>query len=263
MIRRLALTVAAAALCGAVACASRLPPLPSNAGTPFAEFSSAYAQATEDCRGVRTMAAVLEISGRAAGSRFPRAKIDAGFQAPGKVVLELPAPGRPFFTFAVNGSTATLLLPRDGRVLKDAPPADTLEALAGVSLAPDDLRQIVAGCGFGGEPAAGRSLNEQWTAVDTAGGVGYLQQVAGRWRLTAATRGALEVRYADFADGRPTTIRLRSNTPDRDRATDLTIRTSQVDINEAIAASAFEPEIPAGAKPMTLDELRRAGPLGR
>lgn len=263
MIRRTALTGSAAALLCSVACAARLPPLPSGAGTPFADFPGAYAQATDSCRSVRTMAAVLEISGRAAGSRFPRAKIDAGFEAPGKVVLELPAPGRPFFTFAVNGGSATLLLQRDGRVLKDAPPADTLEALAGVSLAPDELRQIVAGCGFGGEPAAGRTLSPHWTAIDTAGSVSYLQQVAGRWRLTAATRGPLEVRYADFVGGRPATIRLRANGSDRDRATDLTIRTSQVDINEPIAASAFEPEIPAGAKPMTLDELRRAGPLGR
>lgn len=209
------------------------------------------------------MAAVLEISGRAAGSRFPRAKIDAGFEAPGKVVLELPAPGRPFFTFAVNGGTATLVLPRDGRVLQDAPPADTLEALAGVSLAPDELRQLVAGCGFGGEASAGRALGAQWTAIETAGSVSYVQQIAGTWRLTAATRGTLEVRYADFAGGRPSTIRLRTAGPDRDRATDLTIRSSQVDINEPIAASAFQPEIPAGAKPMTLDELRQAGPLGR
>lgn len=263
MIRRTALTVSAAAFVLSSACAARLAPLPSGRGTPFADFPAAYAQATDACRGVRTLAAVLEISGRAAGSRFPRAKIDAGFEAPGKVVLELPAPGRPFFTFAVNGSTATLLLQRDGRVLRDAPPADTLEALAGVALTPDELRQIVAGCGFGGDASAGRTLTPHWTAIETASGVSYLQQVAGAWRLTAATRGPLEVRYADFAGGRPSTIRLRTSGLDRDRATDLTIRTSQVDINEPIAASAFQPEIPAGAKPMTLDELRQAGPLGR
>jgi hypothetical protein len=264
VIRRIALTISAASLLVSVACASRLAPLPSGPGSPFADFSSAYAQATEACRAVRTMAAVLEISGRAAGSRFPRAKIDAGFEAPGKVVLELPAPGRPFFTFAVNGSTATLLLPRDGRVLTDAPPADTLEALAGISLSPDELREIVAGCGFGGEPTAGRTLNAEWAAIETGGnGTSYLQQVAGTWRLTAATRGPLDVRYAGFAGGRPSTIRVRTTASDRERATDLTIRTSQVDINEPIAASAFQPEIPAGARPMTLDELRQAGPLGR
>jgi len=209
------------------------------------------------------MAAVLEISGRAAGSRFPRAKIDAGFEAPGKVVLELPAPGRPFFTFAANGNTTTLVFPRDGRVLQNAPPADTLEALAGVSLDPDELRQIVAGCGFGGEPSAGRLLNAEWTAIDAGRSVTYLQQVAGAWRLAASTRGPLEVRYADFAGGRPSTIRLRAAASNTAGATDLTIRTSQVDINEPIAATAFQPEIPPGARPMTLDELRQAGPLGR
>lgn len=264
MIRRIAQLISAAALILFTAsCASRLPPLPTGTGAPYPEYATAYAQATDACRNVRTLAAVLEISGRAAGSRFPRVKLDAGFEAPGKVVLELPAPGRPFFTFAASGNTATLVLPREGRVLRDAPPADTLEALAGIALDPDVLRQIVAGCGFGGEPKSGRSMNDGWVAVDTGGSVAYLQQVGGAWRLAAATRGPLEVRYSDLARGRPSTIRLRGQSQDRDRATDLTIRTSQVDINEPIAASAFQPEVPAGAKPMTLDELRQAGPLGR
>jgi hypothetical protein len=216
------------------------------------------------------MAAVLSISGHVGRSRF-RAKIDAGFEAPAKLRLDLPAPGKSIFQFVATGNDATLVFPRDERVLRHTPPAATLEALAGVPLGPEELRSIVAGCGFGSaQPTAGKSFGESWAAVDVAGATNWLQQTEGRWRLAAASRGPVEVRYSDFASGRPATIRLRTSGEkkvDREVAsdveTDLTIRLSQVDVNQTIAPEAFEVEIPAGATPMTLDELRQAGPLGR
>jgi hypothetical protein len=245
------------------ACAPRLASLPSGPGIPFPDYASAFEQATEGCRAVRTMAAVLSLSGRAAGARL-RAKLDAGFEAPGRVRLELPAPGKPIFTFVAKGESATLLLPRENRVLPNAPPAATLEALAGVSIGPDELRAVVTGCGFHvGQPTAGQSFNSGWAVVDVEDAKTWLQQSAGVWRLAAATRGPLEVRYDEFTSGRPTTIRLRTAPGQAPAPTDLTIRLSQVDINEPLGPGAFEVEIPADAVPLTLDELRRAGPLGR
>ena len=206
------------------------------------------------------MAAVLSISGRAAGQRF-RAKLDGGFEAPARVRLELPAPGKSLFVYIATADRATLVFPRDGRVLRDAPPADTLEALAGVSLSPEDLRTIVTGCGVGGgQPGRGRTFDSGWAAVDTDGGTSWLEQSAGAWRVVAATSGNVDVRYADFVSGRPTTIRLRTT---GGAPTNLTIRLSQVDVNEPLDAAVFEVEVPAGATPMTLQQLREAGPLGR
>ncbi len=245
------------------ACAPRLASLPSGPGTPFPDYANAFAQATESCRDVRTMAAVLALSGRAAGTRL-RAKIDAGFEAPGRVRLELPAPGKPFFTFVAQGETATLVLPRENRVLRNAPPAATLEALAGVSIDPDELRAVVTGCGFrAGQPTAGQSFDNGWAVVDVEDAKTWLQQNAGVWRLAAATRGPLEVRYEEFSAGRPGMIRLRTVPGQAPAPTDSTIRLSQVDINEPLGPGVFEVEIPDAAAPLSLDELRRAGPLGR
>jgi hypothetical protein len=256
--------LAIAALAAAAACAPKLAVLPSGPGAPFPEYATAYEQAGAACRDVRTLAAVLTISGRAAGQRFPRSSVDAGFEAPDKALLDLPAPGRSIFTFAASGGEATLVLGREGRVLRNAPPGETLEALTGVRLGPGELRAIVAGCGFGGgAPSAGRAFGSGRAAVDAGPGVIHLEQIGGQWRIAGATQGGLEVRYADFAGGRPSTIRLRTAPADASRRTDLTIRTSQVDVNQAIDPRAFAPEIPAGAKPLTLDELRQAGPLGR
>jgi hypothetical protein len=250
-----------AALClVAASCAPRLVTLPSGAGTAFPEFARAYAQATESCQSIRTLAGILSISGRAGTERF-RAKVDAGFEAPAKVRLELPAPGRPFFIYVAVGDEATLVLPREGRVLRNAPPAATLEALAGIALSPDDLRSIVAGCGFGAaQPSSGRAFDRNWASVDMGGTVNYLRQVNGRWRLAAAVRGPVEVRYDDFAGETPTSVRLR--VPGA-QPTDLMVRLSQIDTNETLAPEVFQVEIPSDASPLTLDELRQAGPLGR
>ena len=250
----------------ASACAPKLASLPAGPGGPFPDFSTAYQQATEQCRGVRTLAAVLAISGRAAGQRL-RATIDAGFEAPDKAMLELPAPGRPIFTFVANGGTSTLILARDGRVLQDAPPEETLEALTGIRLGPAELRTIVSGCGLGViDPARGRSFDARRAAVESADGGNatvHLERAASGWQLVAMSRGALEVRYSGFASGRPSAIRLRTTTTEARDRTDLTIRPSQVDVNQPIQPQAFAPAIPPDAKPLTLDELRKAGPLGR
>lgn len=261
MSRRLLLLPASAALAVVtITCAPTLATLPTGAGNAFPDYTPAYAQATERCRDVRTLRGVLGLSGRAAGNRF-RASIDAGFEAPAKVRLELPAPGKPIFTFVASADRATLLLPREGRVLRDAPPAAALEALAGIALGPDDLRSIVSGCGFGaGQPAGGRAFERNWASVDVGDTRNYLRQIEGAWRLVAASRGPIEVRYADFAGGVPMTVRLRVP---GERPTDLTVRLSQVDTNETLGPEVFQVDIPSNASPMTLDELRQAGPLGR
>ena len=255
--------MAAALAVLAAGCAPRLASLPTGPGADFPEHAAALAQATAACRDLRTMRAVLRITGRAAGQRF-RASLDAGFAAPGQLRLELPAPGRPYFILVATENRATLLLARDERVLADAPPAATLEALAGVSLTPEELRTIVGGCGFGaGTSTAGRTYGSGRAAVDVGDAVVHLEQRGGGpWQLAAVVRGAVDVRYSDYVAGRPATVRLRAAAA-ADRATDLTIRLSQVDVNETLDADVFRVEIPAGATPITLDELRQAGPLGR
>jgi hypothetical protein len=257
------LPVAVCSVAVIASCAPRMITLPSGPGASFPDYASASAEATERCGDVRTMAAILALSGRAAGNRF-RANIDAGFEAPARIRLELPAPGKPYFTFVADGRDATLVLPREGRVLRNAPSVATLEALAGVPLSPRELGAILVGCGFATDkPAGGRAFDGGWAAIDIGDATNWLRQVDGAWRIVAASRGPVDVHYVQFAEGRPVTIRLRASPAQRDAATDLTIRLSQVDINEPLGPEVFRVEIPSDAKPMTLEELRQAGPLGR
>lgn len=245
----------------AAGCAPKAPTLPSGGGTPFPGFQSAYAQATEGCAAVRSLSAVLSLSGRA-GTQKLRGRIDAGLEAPDRIVLEAVAPfGKPFFVLAASGTASMLVLPRDARFLKGAAPEAIVDAITGVSLDPSELRMVLAGCGMpSGEPAAGRSFDGGWASVDAGETTMWLRQIAGRWRVAAATRQSIAVHYADFGASRPATVRLRvSGEP----GADLTLRLGDMDVNVPLDPAVFDLEIPRGAAPITLEELRRSGPLGR
>jgi hypothetical protein len=142
-------------------------------------------------------------------------------------------------------------------VLRGSPPAAIVEALAGVALTPSELRAAVAGCGLGvTTPTNGRTFNENWAAVDSTGGTVYLHRVEERWRVGASVRDHLTIQYGDFAGGRAATVYMRTT------VADLALRLSQVEVNAAIDSRAFDIEIPRDALPLSLEELRRAGPLG-
>ena len=254
--------VFALALVAAACAPPRAPSLPTGSGAPFPEFASAYAEATAGCADVRTFTAVLAMSGRAGRTKL-RGRLEAGFASPANMRLEGIAPfGKPVFVLTASGENGTLVLTRDNRVLRNTPAASIVEALAGVPLGAAAMRTIVAGCGLLSDaaPTAGRSYANDWAAVDMPGRTAYLHRVANRWRLAAATRGTLTISYEDFAE-RPAAIRLRVEDAGRVTA-DITLRVSQADVNTALDAAAFAADVPADAEPLTLEELRRAGPLG-
>ena len=246
----------------AAGCGGRPVSLPSAGGVPFPEAASAYAEATSACRNVRTLGAELALSGHA-GAQKLHGRLLGGFAEPGQVRLEAPAPfGKPVFTLVVREGTATLVLNRARRVIRDAPPAALVEALAGVALGPDELRAAVAGCGLGVEEvSSGQSFPGNWVALDGLRSRVWLRRVGGAWQLSASARDQIELRYESFSSGRPSIVRLRT-TPSQGPATDLTLRLSQLDINVPFGEDVFELEIPDDATPLTLDELRRSGLSG-
>lgn len=242
-------------------CAPKAPTLPSGGGSPFPGFASAHAQATDGCAGVQTISAVMSLSGRAGTQRL-RGRIDAGLEAPDRIVLEGVAPfGRPFFVLAGSGREATLVLPRDGRFLTGAAPEAIVDAMTGVSLNPAELRMVLAGCGIpGGQPASGQSFDGGWASIDAGDTTLWLRQIDGRWRVAASTRPSLAVHYADFGASRPATVRIRVSVAE---GADLTLRLGDVDVNVPLDPAVFTLAVPPGATPITLDELRRGGPLGK
>jgi hypothetical protein len=236
--------------------------LPSGAGGPFPEFASAYSQSTEQCRSLSSLTAVLSMSGRA-GRQKLRGRIDVGVENPDRVVLEGIAPwGKPFFILSAAGNQSTLVLPRDERYLRDAPPTAIIEALTGIRIEPMELQSAIAGCAFYvGSISEGRAYGSGWASVDAGAATVWLRLLDGTWREVAARKGALTVYYDEFAAGRARRLRLVMKTPEGADA-DIALRVSQLEVNKPLDPAAFKLEIPAGAQPMTIEDLRRSGPLG-
>jgi outer membrane lipoprotein-sorting protein len=255
---RLAVACAAsiAALSG---CAARRVSLPSGPGTPFSDAGPAYEQAVKECRGVRTLRATLGLSGRAGSTRL-RGSVDAGFEAPEKIRLEGRHPlGRPVFILVSPGAQTTLYMPRENRVLQNVTAAEIVEALVGLKLAPHDLRTLVSGCGFEvGEPTEGRRYGDV-VAATVGGTTTYMRQEHRAWRVLGATRPPLSVVYSGFVNGRPSVLQVRGG---GSIPADVTVRLTDVDINVTLEPNVFTVDVPERAEPLTIDELRRAGPLG-
>ncbi len=241
------------------ACGPRRVALPSGPGTPAPDYAQALIGARAACEGVRTLQAELGLSGRAAGQRM-RGRVHSGL-VPGALRLEAVAPfGSPVFILVADGLRGTLLLLRDRRVLQDAPPEEILNALVGIRLGPDDLRALLTGCvKAAAEPTAGRAYGPDWMTVDLAsGGTISLRRERGAWRILAGSYGGLEIDYTAFRGERPSRIVLRG------KDLNLMLALDQIEINgELPRAQLVAVTIPPGVSPLTLDELRRAGPLGQ
>ena len=207
------------------------------------------------------------MSGRAGGERV-RGRVLTGLEAGGAVRLEAPAPfGAPFFILAGRDEQATLVLPRERRVLKDTAVSAVLERLTGLSLGADDLRLIVSGCLVdAAAPTDGRQFPGGWQVV-TIGPerIAYLRTVNGRPVLVAADYGKWHVDYAQHANGFPRLVRVRSAaagaSADRAGDVDITARVEQLEVNTQINPRAWSVDVPSDADPMTLDELRSIAPL--
>ncbi len=250
------------------ACTSRAPVLPTGTPVPFPDYRQAWSDATRECAGVHTLTASLALSGKVGRTKM-RGRIDAGFAEPSSVRLEGVAPfGRPVFVLVATGERGTLVLTRDNRVLRDAPPRGIVNALVGVPFDAADLRSLVAGCGLPqtSPPESAGRYPDGWVMVQFPGGSTYLQQVDGRWQIVAAAEPHITVHYERDRDGRPSAIRVTVSRDDEIDSSalvaDLTLRPSEVDVNVTLDPKTFTAEIPPGAEPITLAELRRAGPLG-
>jgi outer membrane biogenesis lipoprotein LolB len=255
--RRGVLPIVLACLLGS--CAARAPARPAGSFVADSDAVRLFEQATSSCAGLRTLTAEIGLSGRAAGERL-RGRLHAGFAAPGSVRLEAVAPfGPPVFILAAERDQATLLFPRDGRVLPATPVADVLARLTGLDLGAEDLRLVISGCLAQAPAADGRAWPDGWKAVSVGPDrTAYLRQQAGAWRVVAADVGAWRVDYRDHLNGVARTVRVRSSAG---TGVDLTARLDQLQMNVELPASAFTLDVPADAQRITLDDLRSVAPL--
>ena len=121
-------------------------PCPPGDGAPAPQGAAAWTQASEACRGARSLSAELRITGHAGPQKLRSATLHGAVTSEDQIYFEMPVPfGAPGFVLAGTGDRATLLLPRDKRVLH-ARADDIVEALVGLKLGPEQLLAMLAGC---------------------------------------------------------------------------------------------------------------------
>ena len=234
--------------------------LPSGPGDPAPEAAGIWSTAAAGCRSVQTYSGELRVSGRVgSGSKF-KATVLAGLTSSGEIRLEAPAPfGRAAFVLAGTSARATLLS-RDDRVLT-ASSDKIIEALVGLPLAPRALMALLNGCAGEGEAATESLRYADTLVVGTPSARLYLRQTAGTWRVVATEMSGLLVEYLSNVGGWPADLRIASQ-PGRTPVIGLTVAIHQVEVNSTMPASTFSVAVPAAATPLSLEELRAAGPLG-
>ena len=268
--RRRASTLAAVAL--ALASASACAPIrfvpPADAGVPVSDAAAEWQSLAGPCLGVKSMIAELALSGRAGGTRV-RGRIQAGF-AGGSMRLEGVAPfGQPVFILASTPSAARLLLPRDERIVEAPDAQDILEALVGVRLQSQALMSALAGCAMRETPTSATrhgnpTRHGSFTRFVFPDGEVFADVRDGRLRIVAARSRSFLIEYPSVAGASgmwPSRVRISRELPG-DQGVDLTIDLSQIETNTAVPAEAFTINVPPGTLPMTLQQLRAAGPLG-
>jgi hypothetical protein len=206
------------------------------------------------------------VSGTADGRRV-RGRLHLGVASPASARLEAVAPfGQPLFIVVARDGLVTRVLTRPDRILRDEDPAQVLEAIAGVPLDPAELGATLTACAEMPAGSDARRLGNDGRVV-TSGAVDFYVRREGStapWRLVARVhrhsgRPGWRVEYHDFAGAFPRTLRFVGD--DRSRL-DLRIGLSQVEHNVPLGHEVFEVRIPPAAVPLTIEELRRHGPLG-
>ena len=257
--------VVIAAAIGTASCGAPLLKLPAGPGSPASDASTILQQATTACRAVTTISAEVGVSGSVGGHRV-RGRLLAGLAAPASLYIEAPAPfGAPLFVIGGTGGSATLLLPRDRRVLEAGATKAVLEAVTGVPLDASELKSTITGCTANAATTSeGVAYGEDWRVLQGEESR-YLRRARPTepWRLVSVVRRGADgwrADYRNFVNDLPTSIRLISS---EDRRFNLRLELSQVETNVDLPPATFRVAIPPGTQPISLDELRDGGPLSR
>jgi hypothetical protein len=244
--------------------------LPSGPGQPAPDAPSVLSEATTTCRGIRTLSAEVGVSGRVNGQRL-RGRLLVGTASPASARIEASAPfGGPAFIFVAVQDDATLLLPRDNRVLEHGRSDQILAALTGVPLTAGELSWTLLGC-WPADVIVRRALQygSDWRVVfvepDHEVSL-HRANSSAPWRLVAVLRNLEHsgrrwtAQYGDFQNDLPRSIRIMSADSESAGTYDLTLSLSQLETNVSLGPDVFRVQIPPSAQPITLEELRRARP---
>jgi hypothetical protein len=251
---------AAIVLCwSAASCTRAMFVAPAGPGDAAPDAAAAWTEATAGCRDARSFVAAVRASGKVGQERVWPVSLELAVTADQSIYISATAVGNSVFVLAGTANRATLWLRHDNRAVTAAP-ADIMEALVGVPLSPARLMAVLTGCVARSLDVVSAARYPNLLAIHTADARVFLAQTGGTWRTTAAEADRFTVEFARKSSAQPDDIWLWAQpAPGQTASLHLTVTDGQ--INGPVPPNVFQ--APAGAQaaaPMTLDELRAAGP---
>lgn len=266
-LERLGARVAVAAIVApllAASCGRRalfVPPV--STGVPAADAQAIWTPIATGCRATTAYRGAFGLTGQVGDRRIrglASARLNTALSSAGDIGLEATVSGQLVFRLGGNADNAVLLL-RDPVRTVAARPDDILESLIGVKVGPERLLAIVAGC-VTRDDVVGRAFRHDRLLEIVAGDVTvYLEPAGASWRVRAGRFDDVLVDYGAIVDGTPRDVRIQSAAAGRP-AVSLDLRVQVVQTNATLDAALFRVNVPDDAAPISLDELRRTGPLG-
>lgn len=235
---------------------------PRGPGLAAPEATTAWRAITTACRSTTSYRSEFALTGRIGDRRIrglASARLFTAIAANGNIGLEATVSGQLLFRLGGAADTATLLLRDQNRVIT-ARPDEILEALIGVSVDPARLLAIVTGCVTTTESIDRAVRHGDTLEVVAADATVYLTPVAAGWQTRAGRFRDVTVDYFAFDRGLPRDLRI-ATAGTTGTAVTLDLRVQAVETNGDLAPDLFRVTIPEGATPISVDELRRVGPL--
>jgi hypothetical protein len=237
--------------------------VPGGPGTLAPEAAAIWTPIAESCRSISSYRSEFALTGQIGTQRIrglASAKLYTALAATGHIGLEANVSGQLLFRLGGDADKAVLLL-RDQNRVAAAPPDEILEALIGVPVNPARLLAIVSGCVTTAASIERTARHNEVLEIVTDDATVYLTSVGTGWQVRAGRFADVSVDYFAFERGLPRDFRLSSSGPDK-ASVSLDLRVQVVQTNVTLDPALFRVTMPEGAMPISLDELRRAGPLG-
>lgn len=228
---------------------------PTGTPQPFPEADTVWAALSSGCRAVTSARVQLRVSGRIGGQRIPGLTTGLAVDAT-RVAIDARAGARRVFSLAGDRSEVVLLRHLDGRMAR-GPAGDLLDALVGVRLEPARLLAVLSGCVAVDPTFQSGDRVGPYARIQTPDTLIYLAPLDRGWRLAGAEFDGVVADYRRLERGWPGEVELRR--PD----VSLRLQVVEFERNPRLPAVVFQLPVPAAFVEMSLDELRRDGPLGQ
>lgn len=236
--------------------------VPRGPGAPAPEAAAAWSTVTTTCRATTSYRSEFALTGRIGDRRIrglASARLFTALSANGNIGLEASVSGQLLFRLGGAADQATLLL-RDQNRVATARPSEILDALIGVSIEPARLLAIVSGCVTVTESIDRAVRFGDVLEIATSDATVYLASAAAGWQARAGRFGNVAVDYFAFERGLPRELRI-ATIGTAGPAVTLDLGVKAVQTNVTLDPAVFRVTVPDGATPISIDELRRVGPL--